>query len=142
MFKCGINCNKTPSIVLKFLHMWRNFKFPHNCHTWKAEISPHDNFFSTNIIPDIRVKYQVCLVTGSDVDYNHNDFVILRSQPEPHFVEACCILKIKHCIRGPEGSISHQSFTEVSVLSKLGVIHLPHNMQVLCSVQIKIYSLK
>ena len=45
---------------LKFLHMWRNFQFPHNCHTWKAEISPHDNFFSTNIIRDIRDKYQVC----------------------------------------------------------------------------------
>ena len=44
---------------LKFLHMWRNFQFPHNCHTWKAEISPHDNFFSTNIIRDIRDKYQV-----------------------------------------------------------------------------------
>ena len=29
---------------LKFLHMWRNFQFPHNCHTWKAEICPHDNF--------------------------------------------------------------------------------------------------
>ena len=40
--------------------MWRNFQFPHNCHTWKAEISPHDNFFSTNIIRDIRDKYQVC----------------------------------------------------------------------------------
>ena len=34
---------------MKFLHMWKNFQFPHNCHTWKAEISPHDNFFSTNI---------------------------------------------------------------------------------------------
>ena len=27
-----------------------NFQFPHNCHTWKAEICPHDNFFSTNIL--------------------------------------------------------------------------------------------
>ena len=46
---------------LKFLHMWRNFQFPHNCHTWKAEISPHDNFFSTSNISDIIDKYQVCL---------------------------------------------------------------------------------
>ena len=37
-----------------------NFQFPHNCHTWKGEIPPHDNFFSMNIIPDIRDKYQVC----------------------------------------------------------------------------------
>ena len=28
---------------LKFVHMWRNFQFPPNYHTWKAEISPHDN---------------------------------------------------------------------------------------------------
>ena len=33
--------------------MWRNFQFPHNCHTWKAEIFPHDNLFSTNSISDI-----------------------------------------------------------------------------------------
>ena len=46
---------------LKFLHMWRNFQFPHNCHTWKAEISPHDNFFSTNIIRNIRDKYELCI---------------------------------------------------------------------------------
>ena len=39
--------------------MWRNFKFPHNCHTWKAEIFHHDNFFSKNIIRDISDKYQV-----------------------------------------------------------------------------------
>ena len=45
---------------LKFLHMWKNFQFPHNIHTWKADISPHDNFFSTNIIRDIRDKHQVC----------------------------------------------------------------------------------
>ena len=45
---------------LKFLHMWRNFQFPYNFDTWKAEISPHDNFFSTNIIRNIRDKYQVC----------------------------------------------------------------------------------
>ena len=82
------------------------------------------------------------LVNGSDFDDNHNDFVILRSQPEPRFVEACCILKVKHFIRGPEGSISYLSFTEVSALSKPGVIHLPPTMQVLCSVQSKIYSLK
>ena len=44
---------------LKFFHMWRNFQFPHNCHTWKAEISPQDNFFSTNNIIDISDKYQV-----------------------------------------------------------------------------------
>ena len=35
---------------LKFLHMWRNFEFPHNCHTWKAKISPHDNFSSQIIL--------------------------------------------------------------------------------------------
>ena len=40
--------------------MWRNFQFPHNCPTWKAEISPHDNFFSTNNTTDISDKYQVC----------------------------------------------------------------------------------
>ena len=44
---------------LKFLYRWRNFQFPYNCHTWKAEISPHDNFFSTNNISDISDKYQV-----------------------------------------------------------------------------------
>ena len=42
--------------------MWRNFRFPHNCHTWKAEIFHHDNFFSTNIICDICDKYQLCVV--------------------------------------------------------------------------------
>ena len=40
--------------------MWRYFQFPHNCHKWKAEISPHDNVFSTNNISDISDKYQVC----------------------------------------------------------------------------------
>ena len=59
LVKNGMNCNKTPSIVLKFPHMWRNFQFTHDCHTWKAEISILDNFFSTNIIRDIRDKYQV-----------------------------------------------------------------------------------
>ena len=44
---------------LKFLHMWKNFQFPHNCHTWRAEIFPHDNCFSTNNISDISDKYQV-----------------------------------------------------------------------------------
>ena len=43
----------------KFLNIWRNFQFPHNCHTWKVEISPHDNFFFTNIIRDIRGKYEL-----------------------------------------------------------------------------------
>ena len=57
--KNGINCNRASSIVLNFIHMWRNFHFPRNCHTWKAEISPHDNFFSTNIICDIRDKYEL-----------------------------------------------------------------------------------
>ena len=59
--------------------MWRNFSLP--CMTivgklkispqvekvsispqltWKAEISPHDNFFSTNNMRDISDKYQVC----------------------------------------------------------------------------------
>ena len=28
---------------LKFLHMWRHFQFPNNCHIRKAEVSPHDN---------------------------------------------------------------------------------------------------
>ena len=46
---------------LKFLHMWRNFQFPHNCHTWKAENSPNNNFFSTNNISDISYKYEVWL---------------------------------------------------------------------------------
>ena len=46
---------------LKFLHMWRNFQFPHNCDAWKAKIFPHDNFFSTNIIRDIRDKYEICV---------------------------------------------------------------------------------
>ena len=41
---------------MKFLHMWRNCQFPHNCHTWKAEISPHDNF---SPLSDISDKYQV-----------------------------------------------------------------------------------
>ena len=39
-----MNCIKTPSVVLKFLHVWRNFHFPNNCHTWKVEISPHDRY--------------------------------------------------------------------------------------------------
>ena len=43
--------------------MWRNFQFPHNCHTWKAEISPRAIFYSTNNISDISDKYQVCFVT-------------------------------------------------------------------------------
>ena len=43
----------------KFLHMWRNFPFPYNCHTWKAENFPHGNFLSTNNINDISDKYQV-----------------------------------------------------------------------------------
>ena len=46
---------------LIFLHMWRNFQFPHNRHTWKAEISSHDNLFSTNNISDISDKYEVWL---------------------------------------------------------------------------------
>ena len=44
---------------LKFLHMWRNAQFFYNCHSWKAEISPHNNFFSTNNISDISDKYEV-----------------------------------------------------------------------------------
>ena len=47
------------SAMWRHLHMRRNFQFPHNCHTWKDEISPHDNFFSANIIRDICDKYQV-----------------------------------------------------------------------------------
>ena len=49
---------------LKFLHMWRNFQFPHDGRTWKAEISSHENFFSRNIIRDIRDKYELCSRTG------------------------------------------------------------------------------
>ena len=47
------------SVIRRHLrfHMWRNFQFPHSCHTF--EISPRDNCFSTNIIRDIREKYQV-----------------------------------------------------------------------------------
>ena len=54
---------------LKFLRMWRNFQFPHNCHTWKAKISQHDNFFSTNNVSDINDKYEVCVsyIDGSTV---------------------------------------------------------------------------
>ena len=37
--------------------MWRNFQFSHNCHTWKAEISPYDDFLSNYNISD---KYQAC----------------------------------------------------------------------------------
>ena len=44
---------------LKFLHMQRIFLFPCNRHTWKAENSPHGNFFSTYIICDIGDKYEV-----------------------------------------------------------------------------------
>ena len=51
---------------LKFLHMWRNLQFPHNCHTRKAEISPHDDFFSTNMIRDIRDKYELRLQQHSE----------------------------------------------------------------------------
>ena len=51
----------------KFLHMWRNFQFSHNCHIWKAEISPHDNFFSTDINRDIRDKYELCLLPNQTV---------------------------------------------------------------------------
>ena len=49
--------------------MWRNFQFPHNCHTLKAEISPHDNFFSTNNISDISDKYQVCKESHNNIQY-------------------------------------------------------------------------
>ena len=45
---------------LKFLHMWRNFQFPHNCDSWKAEMSQHEIFISTNDISDISDRYQVC----------------------------------------------------------------------------------
>ena len=34
---------------LKFLFMWRYFRFFHICHVLKSEISPHDRFFSTYI---------------------------------------------------------------------------------------------
>ena len=30
---------------LKLLHMWRYFRFFHNRHAWKVEISPHGKFF-------------------------------------------------------------------------------------------------
>ena len=48
---------------LKFLHMWRNFQFPHKCHAWKAKISPHGNFFSTYNTSDISDKYEVCFLS-------------------------------------------------------------------------------
>ena len=44
---------------LKFLHMCRNFQFPHNCHLRKAEVSPHDN------ISNISDKYQVWQQSGN-----------------------------------------------------------------------------
>ena len=36
-----------------------NFRFLHICHVEISEMSPHDNFFSTNMIRDIREKYQL-----------------------------------------------------------------------------------
>ena len=42
-----INCTHCLSFLscgdIENFSTWRNFQFPHNCHTWKAEISPHDN---------------------------------------------------------------------------------------------------
>ena len=40
-------------------------KFLHNCHTWIAEISPHDNFSPTKIIGDIRDKYELCVLVAT-----------------------------------------------------------------------------
>ena len=49
---------------LKFLHVAdvKKFRFLHICHVDKSEISPHDRFFSTDIIRDIRDKYEVCVI--------------------------------------------------------------------------------
>ena len=114
-----IQCNvlqSRPKIVLKLLQNCPKVvsdvrvasKFSQKCPLMVAMLK--------TVLMRLSVHSLATLVTGSDFDYNHNDFVILRSQPEPRFVEACCILKVKHCIRGPEGSISYLSFTEVSVL--------------------------
>ena len=48
-----VTCGKISQNFPKFL---KNFP---KC-LQKPKISPHDNFFSTNIIRDIRDKYQVC----------------------------------------------------------------------------------
>ena len=53
-----------------YVTLWRNLQYPHNCHTWKAEISPQGNFFSTNIIRDIRDKYELCQWPSHDYPIN------------------------------------------------------------------------
>ena len=65
---------------LKFLHMWRNFQFLHNCHTWKANFSPHDNFFSTNIICDICDKYKLCRGGGGGICTNVSTGCVLSEK--------------------------------------------------------------
>ena len=49
-----INCGKISQNFLKFLKFSQNF----------SKISPHDNFFSSNIICDICDKYEVWMVHG------------------------------------------------------------------------------
>ena len=44
---------------VKLIHMWRNFRFLHIFHVQTFEISPHDRFFSTDIICDICDKKEV-----------------------------------------------------------------------------------
>ena len=50
---------------LKLIHMWTNFSFLHMFHVQNFEISPHDRFFSTDMIRDIRDKYDVYSQSGS-----------------------------------------------------------------------------
>ena len=85
---------------LKFLYMWRNFQFPYNCHTWKAEISPHDKFFSTNIIRDIRDKYQVLSDDNDDDSYGGNDGD--DSDGQPGLVKNLLAQLDLECCCGPE----------------------------------------
>ena len=72
-------------------------EIPHNCHTWKAEISPHDNYFSTNIIRDIRDKYQVWAgrqetggrpcQTGTDVASNATELFCIQARGKSRLAE-------------------------------------------------------
>ena len=73
---------------LKFLHMWRNFQFPHNCHTWKAEIFPHDNFFSINNIIGISEKLL------SERSYSYHLCWCL--------IDNCCCLNPNHQVANKE----------------------------------------
>jgi len=59
---------------LKLLHTWRYFRFLHNHHAWKAEISPHGKFFSTSLASEAIDKYEV----WPDIDILRLDINILR----------------------------------------------------------------